>query len=643
MILAFLMVAQCPDGAPPPCRARPRDENVVAIQQFAYRGPAEHQWLGDGATELVRIALDGLGDWRAVDASGTPRAATIVTGTVMVLGPQLRIALELRQAAGRRLLGSTERRGALGAPGPALDSAAADLARIRFGLPGSRVLRQNLAEYAATNTRALRAYLAAERLTREGRFQESSDSLMAAIGADSSFGLAWYRLYVSMTAFARQPRFLYRWQPAQIALRHARGIPPRERLILETAAAMGQGQRALAIANARVLTERYPDDANALYTAGEVLVHVDLSRDAMERAAVLFESAVAADSALPELYLHAAELLATRDSTKAWRVIERGIQRFPDFRMLYAVRLAMQSVLRGSAEPDEAMMRQRRWWDLVYRAADEEVPRMLARDPRASLEASIRLYTVLGRSEMEPLARLVAASEMAVLDAARGRVARALQRIDSLRPFWPNEPEVDVFTILVTAQHGIRLDRARAALSRLDSLTAGEWQAGAASLASRYGVMARDTAELARSARFFRRFSGAVNQMLADGADGWLALMRGDSAGARRLLDRALAVRTYGWDPKWPERHMALTLAELNLAAGDADGAEQALSLFHLGRDGVLYAAQAEELAARVARARNDPPAERRALMNVVELWENADPELQPRVAAARARLAELR
>jgi multidrug resistance efflux pump len=87
---------------------------------------------------------------------------------------------------------------------------------------------------------------------------------------------------------------------------------------------------------------------------------------------------------------------------------------------------------------------------------------------------------------------------------------------------------------------------------------------------------------------------------------------------------------------------MVLTLARLELAAGDPVAAERALDLIYLGRDGLFYRAEADELRAASAQARGDRETARRALQSMLSLWAGADAELQPRVASARAELARL-
>jgi hypothetical protein len=57
---------------------------------------------------------------------------------------------------------------------------------------------------------------------------------------------------------------------------------------------------------------------------------------------------------------------------------------------------------------------------------------------------------------------------------------------------------------------------------------------------------------------------------------------------------------------------------------------------------GVVYRGDAEELLGQIAEQQGDTATAIRAHRNFVALWRDADPEVQPRVAAARAALARL-
>jgi predicted negative regulator of RcsB-dependent stress response len=60
------------------------------------------------------------------------------------------------------------------------------------------------------------------------------------------------------------------------------------------------------------------------------------------------------------------------------------------------------------------------------------------------------------------------------------------------------------------------------------------------------------------------------------------------------------------------------------------------------GSVGIIFRADADELRGRIALQRGDTAAAITAYRNFVEIWKQADPELQPRVTAARDALVRL-
>ena len=146
-------------------------------------------------------------------------------------------------------------------------------------------------------------------------------------------------------------------------------------------------------------------------------------------------------------------------------------------------------------------------------------------------------------------------------------------------------------------------------------------------------------AELRRREAWRPAFANA----LAAGLRGLAALHTGDSLGARRLLAEASEVRqATGAGAYWfPDVQFQMDLARLDRHAGDLASASRRLHDTFL-LYGLPYRADAEELRAQIADQQGDTAAAIRSYRNFLDLWQDADPELQPRVAAARAALARL-
>jgi tetratricopeptide (TPR) repeat protein len=192
-----------------PRRRAATDSNALAILPFRVSGPPEAQYLREGMLDLMSVALDGFAGWRVIQPRAllrhigsetepldVPRAARLareagaaqfVLGSVVTLGPELRVQAELYESVRGQPIASVRARGTLALPGPVADTIAGGLARQRLARsPG--VARRPLAEYTTTSPQALEAYLVGEQLARRARWQEAADR---ALRADSTSSDAW--------------------------------------------------------------------------------------------------------------------------------------------------------------------------------------------------------------------------------------------------------------------------------------------------------------------------------------------------------------------------------------------------------------------------------------------------------------------
>ena len=115
---------------------------------------------------------------------------------------------------------------------------------------------------------------------------------------------------------------------------------------------------------------------------------------------------------------------------------------------------------------------------------------------------------------------------------------------------------------------------------------------------------------------------------------------RGDSLAALDHLIQAYQYRSYS-NLYLPAR-LSLQLARLERARGALESAARRLPDIQLAGYSVLHVAEAEELAGQIAAQRGETAAAARAYRNFIALWEQADPGLQPRVAAAREAVRRL-
>jgi tetratricopeptide (TPR) repeat protein len=130
-----------------------------------------------------------------------------------------------------------------------------------------RLLRT--ASLTTTSLPAFKDYLQGEELMRAGQFERAAEEYLAAIALDSTFAVAHYRL-----ALARE------WAPlpgiedaATAAARHAERLSSRDRALLEALSHWRAGDATQAARTYRTVLARYPDDIDAWFQLGEIQFH----------------------------------------------------------------------------------------------------------------------------------------------------------------------------------------------------------------------------------------------------------------------------------------------------------------------------------------------------------------------------------
>jgi tetratricopeptide (TPR) repeat protein/TolB-like protein len=667
--------AQCPDGSPPPCRitAIPArvsiDSNALAILPFRVSGPPEAQYLREGMLDLMSVALDGFAGWRVIQPRALLRqigpetgsfdvpqaarlareagAARFVLGSVVTLGPELRVQAELYESVRGQPIASVRARGTLALPGPVADTIAGGLARLRLArYPG--VARRPLAEYTTTSPRALEAYLVGEQLARRARWQEAAESLTAAIGRDSTFALAYYGLYRAITWGNAAPIFpTARERPAsaytideviQSALRHLDRAPPRQRRLLEFVSTV---KRVDALRLADALERDYPDDADAALERGDAYYHLGLQMgEPPQQALASLRRAIALDPAVPEAYLHVVQLLCMMgDTAGAWQAFRPLQAAAPDWEATQAIGAVMRAGFRGE---DPA----------AHSIADPTVAAMTGRYALWALDAAPARAVALAdsfaaraaASDHPPNDRVSALLRRHAYRLAQGRYAAAWDMLRDAALVDPDGRQVLGATVLHHLVTGAHAGEATEAARRL--ATAGDTLPLWATVVLAWRVTAvapPDSALAALPALLAGQSYPQFRSALLEGLSGLVALRSGDSATARR----GLAAANVSWielrdiEEFFPNPYLALITARFDRAGGDLDAAARRLSET-VGSIGIIWRAQAEELRGQIAEQRGDTAAAIRGYRNFIDLWKDADSALQPRVAAARAAIARL-
>ncbi len=260
----------------------------AASQRFAY--------LGEGMVDLLATKLDHAGAIRTVD----PRAllhflSRSDLGAAEAAGPAGGRAAAEHFGAAHYLLGSVveaggrfeataslyRRDGVATASAGASAQSETDLFELVDELtrqllasqkiaPGTRLGR--IAALTTDSLDALRAYLQGERELRGGRYFDAMDRFQAAVDADPSFALAYYRLAAAAAGCAL-PELAREF--ADRSHQHRARLSPHDHLVLSAQRAWLDGAVGEAEALYNTITGTWPDDVEAWFHMGDLLFHLN--------------------------------------------------------------------------------------------------------------------------------------------------------------------------------------------------------------------------------------------------------------------------------------------------------------------------------------------------------------------------------
>jgi len=648
--------AQCPDGSPPPCRSLVRpDTNAFVVIPFAVSGPPAVQYLGGSMVDLLQMALDGVGRMRIEYAPTNLRrlsqmsgsrdaraaastalemgAARVITGSVVVVGSDVRIRAEVFDALRNRTQFVVEGRATLDNLTAVVDSLASQILARRLVPPAERN-RLSVGEYATRSPSALQAYLLAKHHTRRGERRVAVDSVKAALRHDPHFGLAHYLLY-RLEGAQNTITGLTQAAILTAALEHKERFPERLRLLLEDAASV-QGDRVGALAQAEALAVRFPADGDVAYRLADTYFHSGLNMgETYDRVIAAFRRALAFDDQDPELTQHFEVLMQELgDSAAARAAWERCHTVAPTvcasdvhFRAIF--RREDPLVLASGADslawggPGNSMLRATPW------------------DPAFGLAVTDSFAQIQSRPSRTRQRRATAYLVRSTVALARGQYDAAGAYLDTAASFGaPGTPVsgLQMLHHIVTGAHDTEAQAVRISDRTFFQLSTRAWWAAAR--------QPTDSVEpLLRELEAQPWPDSAKGVAIATGLRGIVALRLGDTSRALDLLKRVRSNHKRGPIPGvifMPGAALALTLAQLEAARGNPATARLYLADLYPLNDYTPFIGDVEELRSRVTLALGDTAAAKTHLKNVIAVWGKADPPLQPRVTAARTLLARL-
>ena len=243
--------------------------------------------------DLLTRNLDGVDSVRCVDAGAVMSAVRHAPSTASVLDEESGREVVRRVRAGAFILGSVSAAGARVRVQAALHRTNGDDRPINVSVEGDSaqildlvdqlaakllVERQPSAEHrivhsAALTTHslsALKAFLGAERNLRNGQLDSAISGYQRAIATDSTFALAYYRLAI---AAGWHDKHTLSTAAARSALDVRGALTKRDLRLLSAYAAYRSGNADDAERQYRAVLEEFPDDLEAEFELGDLLVN----------------------------------------------------------------------------------------------------------------------------------------------------------------------------------------------------------------------------------------------------------------------------------------------------------------------------------------------------------------------------------
>jgi DNA-binding SARP family transcriptional activator len=641
--------------APKP--AAPNDPATLAVLPFEVMGAGGND-LARGLDALLSSGLDGVADFRAVpavvdrrgngaddgltgsaasEAARRSGARLYLVGRLVADHDSLRVTASLRDRANAdrevsRAQATVARDGLF----TLADELVRRLVAGRANDPGERLER-----VAATSTRslvALKAYLQGEQRLREDENALAVDAFARAVRADSTFGLAYYRLSVAADRAGREETSLW---AARLASRFSAGLSEHDqRLVLayltERNGRLDEGERLY-----RGILADYPQDVEAWLRLGELLLHGNplRGRSALE-ARESFERVLELDPAHGDALVPLARIASLEGKRgEADVLLRRARATAPEAALdLRALRTFELSDRPGHARATRDLLAHT---SIVPRGLPLDVAVRLG-DLAGSSRFASRLIRAPGTCDVRALGHRM----LAQVAVARGRLRLTGQEIGRAAACDPGAALE--LRALLASQSFLTLGRTAEPADLARSLGLAPDSIVPPFERTYYaGLVAIDAGDTLITAGASRALLAAADSTSA----GDLARTFGRSLRARLLLTAGRPVEALaelegaGW-----ERTARLSVAEVS------DRFLRAELLHQLGRDDeaigwyrsiaerasyeLMYVAPAERQLGAIYAARGNRAAAREHYGRFIDLWRNADPELQPVVAEAERALA---
>jgi serine/threonine-protein kinase len=658
------------------------DENLIAVVPFQVMDTSLALWR-QGLPDLLARALDGAGPLRAMRVLQDSPGATDLT-PVTGLGAGINAGLVLSGGVARTgadsvvltgvvhdrasgaVVADVGVRGSEAMIDALTDSLAVDLLRAMGR--GRAIAATQRVSLVARSLPALREFLRGEQFYRRDEVDSAMAHYYQATVEDPGLAMAHRRL--GWLILSNQETGAGYGSPQEevtraVALNH--GLNPRDSLLLLIdslklavySASSPDGLLRDIFSWTTLMEEagrRFPYDAEIWSEVGETRVHQQPPLSGtLDNALAAFERAVQLDPGYANGYWHAVELaLRLRQPAVAARYARAASHLDPADEpggmtltsLVLDSGLAAPATRRTIASAAPRTLLLTGIDHLAWAADSDEAAVVILREFASRNDPVVRATTIDPKLRYRFLAEALAFRGHLHAAAATG-LARATDPAAFGVDMW-NDPFTELALLGAVPDSFARMEYAQAFE---DGIPWASRESGNANPRALRGVpwwyARRDTASLRRFEARARAVAAGPGSPVArlrgryyaGIVPAYLALARGDSAGARRRLE-AVSDSLCVVASCTPEKRL---LAQLLSAAGDDRQAAQVLDLWGRAVGDLVPSAVLIELErGGIAERLGDRARARRAYGFVVDVWRNADPELQGYVRAARDGLVRL-
>jgi tetratricopeptide (TPR) repeat protein/TolB-like protein len=645
------------------------DARLIAVLPFSTSGPGV-ELLGEGMVDLFSANLNDVGGIRTVDsrtvmhrwqqqaADGSldlegalalgrdVNAGSVLLGSVVSTGPEVRMTAELYSVRGDELARAQ-------VDGPAdsvlalVDGLGIDLLReiwlAREPIPNLRV-----SAITTTSVDAIRAYLDGMQYYRRSQWDSAIAAFQTALEEDSTFALAHHKLASSFGwSLRHRPGSRESLFHGEAALRHAHRLPTRERTLM-AGHLLHEQNRPAALDTLEAYVTSYPDDLEGRFLLADVRFHMrHIHGFDLEELYSGFERVLELDPSLTPSVYHLLQLsLAYNDSARYYRYLDAYEEGMVDPSEVDLFRRAALIWTRPDSLPPEfaGVMATNPghlsyWLTQATYASDRLTPDVLLEFVDSARE------TIELPEDFGGFGDFLHFWKGEILSSL-GRPAEAKLSYDSLPGAAPLPDEtlhlLPVYAGLADSSYAAEALEVTASppagpippqffayLRMLYALSQGD------------ALAARASAEQALAPNAAVD-TGVLGGMVKAGL-GWADLIDGDTLSGLRKLDEGIEAAGYG---PFANRPFAAPLRFVRAAAlaARSETRDRGIRLLRYG----FYPWDTQYLALRylllgqALEEKGDRAAAVRAYSRFVRLWEDADPELQPRVESARRALERL-